>query len=50
MQRVPVAYSPVIARILDEEKTLRQTLIGFDEYSNSVRRGLIPAVWSNKRR
>ena len=45
MQRVPVAFTPMITRILTEEKTLRQTLLGYDEYTISVRCRLIPAVW-----
>lgn len=48
MQRVPVAFTPVITRILTEEKTLRQTLLGYDEYTISVRFRLIPAVCKTK--
>jgi protein-S-isoprenylcysteine O-methyltransferase Ste14 len=42
---LPVVFSPVIARILIEEKTLRETLPGYDEYQETVRSRLIPAVW-----
>ena len=42
---LPVVYTPVIARILIEEKTLRETLPGYDEYQETVRSRLIPAVW-----
>lgn len=45
MRRMPAAFAPVIARILTEEKTLRQTLLGYNEYTNSVRCRLIPATW-----
>jgi protein-S-isoprenylcysteine O-methyltransferase Ste14 len=33
------------ARILDEEKVLRQDLDGYDEYTNKVPYRLVPGVW-----
>jgi protein-S-isoprenylcysteine O-methyltransferase Ste14 len=42
---LPVVFAPVIARILIEEKTLRETLPGYDEYQKTVRSRLVPAVW-----
>jgi len=42
---VPIAFSPIVARILVEEKTLRETLPGYVGYSGRVRYRLIPLVW-----
>ena len=42
---LPVVFTPVIARILIEEKTLRETLPGYHEYQETVRWRLFPAIW-----
>lgn len=41
----PVVFLPLIARILVEEKTLRETLEGYDDYTRRIRYRLIPLVW-----
>ena len=41
-----LVYLPVIvARIIDEEKLLRETLDGYNEYCSQVRWRLIPFIW-----
>jgi len=42
---VPLAFSPIVARILIEEKTLQETLPGYREYMDRVPARLIPYVW-----
>jgi protein-S-isoprenylcysteine O-methyltransferase Ste14 len=42
---LPVAFAPIIARILIEERTLRETLPGYGEYMQKVRNRLIPHFW-----
>ncbi|MBT8397282.1 MAG: isoprenylcysteine carboxylmethyltransferase family protein [Gemmatimonadetes bacterium] len=42
---VPLVFSPLIARILVEEKTLLKTLPGYDGYGTRVPFRLIPFVW-----
>ncbi|MHC5038409.1 MAG: methyltransferase family protein [Planctomycetota bacterium] len=42
---LPLAYAPFIGRILVEEKTLRHSLPGYDEYTQSVRYRIVPCVW-----
>ncbi len=44
-----VTLVPAVAvfafRIIDEEKMLRQELIGYDEYTHKVRYRLVPGIW-----
>jgi protein-S-isoprenylcysteine O-methyltransferase Ste14 len=42
---VAVALPVLAARILDEEKMLRQELPGYPEYASRVRKRLVPGVW-----
>lgn len=42
---LPVVFGPLVARILVEEKTLREILPGYAEYMTNVRFRLIPQVW-----
>jgi protein-S-isoprenylcysteine O-methyltransferase Ste14 len=42
---VPIAFAPIIARILVEEKTLRETLDGYAAYTERVRYRLVPRIW-----
>ncbi|NNM04282.1 MAG: isoprenylcysteine carboxylmethyltransferase family protein, partial [Gemmatimonadetes bacterium] len=42
---ITVVFTPVIARILIEEKTLMETLPGYAEYMKRVTYKLIPYVW-----
>ncbi|BBY52075.1 membrane protein [Mycolicibacterium arabiense] len=42
---VAVALPVLAARILDEEKMLRQELPGYPEYASRVRKRLMPGVW-----
>jgi protein-S-isoprenylcysteine O-methyltransferase Ste14 len=42
---VAVALPVLAARILDEEKMLRQELPGYPEYTSLVRKRLVPGVW-----
>jgi len=42
---LPLVFAPVIARILIEEKTLRETLPGYVEYTDTIRSRLIPGIW-----
>jgi protein-S-isoprenylcysteine O-methyltransferase Ste14 len=35
----------VVARLLDEEKFLRENLSGYQEYQQKVRYRLIPFIW-----
>ncbi|MDF2829076.1 MAG: putative protein-S-isoprenylcysteine methyltransferase [Mycobacterium sp.] len=42
---VAVALPVLAARILDEEKMLRQELPGYTEYASRVRKRLVPGVW-----
>jgi protein-S-isoprenylcysteine O-methyltransferase Ste14 len=42
---MPVLVTPIIARILIEEKNLRENLAGYAEYSTQVPHRLIPLVW-----
>jgi protein-S-isoprenylcysteine O-methyltransferase Ste14 len=42
---VAVALPVLAARILDEEKMLRQELPGYPEYASLVRKRLVPGVW-----
>jgi protein-S-isoprenylcysteine O-methyltransferase Ste14 len=42
---VAVALPALAARILDEEKMLRQELPGYPEYASRVRKRLVPGVW-----
>ena len=42
---VPVVFTPVIARILIEEKTLLETLPGYAGYMERVPYRLLPFVW-----
>ena len=42
---LPIAFAPLIARILIEEKTLRENLPGYAEYMDTVRFRLLPGVW-----
>jgi protein-S-isoprenylcysteine O-methyltransferase Ste14 len=42
---LPIVFVPLVARILVEEKTLRETLPGYAEYMTNVRFRLIPQVW-----
>ena len=42
---VAVAFPVLAARILDEEKMLRQELPGYPEYASRVRKRLVPGVW-----
>lgn len=42
---VAVALPVLAARILDEERMLRQELPGYPEYASRVRKRLVPGVW-----
>jgi len=42
---VPLAFVPVVGRIVVEEKTLRETLPGYTEYMAATRFRLIPWIW-----
>ena len=42
---LPVAFLPIIARIVVEEKTLRKTLPGYVGYMSRVRYRLVPFIW-----
>lgn len=42
---VPLAVAPIVARILVEEKTSRESLPGYVEYTATTRSRLIPRVW-----
>jgi protein-S-isoprenylcysteine O-methyltransferase Ste14 len=42
---VPIAFAPIIARVLVEEKTLRETLDGYAAYTERVRYRLVPRIW-----
>ncbi len=42
---LPIVFVPLVARILVEEKTLRETLLGYAEYMTTVRFRLIPLIW-----
>lgn len=42
---LPVVFSPVIARILIEEATLRKILPGYPAYTRTVRSRLVPGIW-----
>lgn len=42
---LPVVFSPVIARILIEEATLRKILPGYSAYTRTVRSRLVPGIW-----
>ncbi len=42
---LPVAFVPVVARIIVEERTLRATLPGYTGYMRKVPYRLIPFVW-----
>ncbi|NNM03464.1 MAG: isoprenylcysteine carboxylmethyltransferase family protein, partial [Gemmatimonadetes bacterium] len=42
---IPVVFTPVITRILIEEKTLVETLPGYSGYMERVPFKLIPYVW-----
>jgi len=42
---VALAVPVLVARILDEEKALREGLAGYDDYATRVRRRLVPGVW-----
>ena len=42
---VTVALPVLAARVLDEEKMLRQELPGYPEYASRVRKRLVPGVW-----
>jgi len=35
----------VILRLLDEEKLLRQSLPGYEEYRQNVKYRIIPGIW-----
>jgi protein-S-isoprenylcysteine O-methyltransferase Ste14 len=39
------AFGSLVVRIIDEEKMLRHDLPGYDEYTEKVRRRLVPLVW-----
>jgi protein-S-isoprenylcysteine O-methyltransferase Ste14 len=40
-----IGVVPLIVRILDEEKLLRQQLAGYDDYTRQVCYRLIPLAW-----
>jgi protein-S-isoprenylcysteine O-methyltransferase Ste14 len=42
---LPLAYAPMIVRILVEEKILRQSLPGYGDYMDTVRSRMIPGIW-----
>ena len=42
---LPVAFLPVIARIVVEERTLRETLPGYVGYMSKVPYRLVPFIW-----
>ena len=42
---VPLILPLLIWRLLDEERTLRRDLPGYNEYAGRVRRRLIPYIW-----
>ena len=42
---LPMAFLPIIARIIVEEKTLRETLPGYPGYMSKVPYRLVPFVW-----
>lgn len=42
---MPVIVAPIVARILIEEKTLRENLSGYAEYMTQVPHRLVPLAW-----
>ena len=42
---VPLAFAPILLRITVEEKTLVETLEGYEDYRGRVRSRLIPLLW-----
>jgi len=42
---MPLIMAPIVARILIEEKTLREILPGYADYMNKVPYRLVPLVW-----
>jgi len=42
---MPVIVAPIVARVLIEERTLRENLQGYAEYMTQVRYRLVPLAW-----